>query len=252
MILNLINNKVYIGQTIQSPFSRWYQHKTKLRANKHQNIYLQNAYNKYGENSFEFIIIDTKVEENLSDDYERALIQWFKDLNISYNIDSGGCKGKRLSEETKRKLSEWNKNNPNPLNPIGKGLSPTLEHRNKLSKLKKGIKISEEIKNKIKNTKNSPEYMTNELRKKLSEASKKRTYFWNKGLIGVYKHSNDIKNKISESSSKEFSLISPDGEIFKGKNILAFSKRYNLNARSLCRVVSGERSHHKGWKKHLE
>ena len=47
-IRNKINNKYYIGQSIDIK-NRWKEHKYNLRHNKHVNNKLQNAWNKYGE-----------------------------------------------------------------------------------------------------------------------------------------------------------------------------------------------------------
>lgn len=58
MIKNKVNNKVYIGQT-KSIEIRWKEHINKLKANKHVNVHLQNSWNKYGLDSFEFLIIDS-------------------------------------------------------------------------------------------------------------------------------------------------------------------------------------------------
>ena len=56
-IRNLVNNKVYIGQTIHKNI-RKYTHFHSLEINNHDNPYLQNAYNKYGKNNFSFKILD--------------------------------------------------------------------------------------------------------------------------------------------------------------------------------------------------
>src|SRR5258707_535337 len=56
-IENLVNGKKYIGLSINIE-DRWYVHKTTLRGNYHDNSYLQNAWNKYGENNFECWIIE--------------------------------------------------------------------------------------------------------------------------------------------------------------------------------------------------
>ena len=53
-IENIINHKKYIGQS-QNVFRRMYNHKNLLRNNKHHNSYLQNSWNKYGENLSFFI-----------------------------------------------------------------------------------------------------------------------------------------------------------------------------------------------------
>lgn len=66
-ILCLENNKMYIGSasstkaksiTKRGFYSRLYDHSRKLKLNKHRNKYLQNAYNKYGKDSFIFNIIE--------------------------------------------------------------------------------------------------------------------------------------------------------------------------------------------------
>lgn len=50
-IINDINGKRYVGQT--TDFSRRkYTHFKHLRENRHANIKLQNAWNKYGEKNF--------------------------------------------------------------------------------------------------------------------------------------------------------------------------------------------------------
>ena len=62
-IENKINSKVYIGSS-NNIKRRWQKHKALLRHNKHPNSHLQAAWNKYGEDSFEFSIIE---ECSLSD-----------------------------------------------------------------------------------------------------------------------------------------------------------------------------------------
>jgi group I intron endonuclease len=56
-IFNKVNNKYYIGSS-NNIKRRWRDHKKMLRGNRHDNIYLQNSWNKYGENNFDFIVID--------------------------------------------------------------------------------------------------------------------------------------------------------------------------------------------------
>ena len=58
-ITNIINNKYYIGSTSESFLIRWKHHINSLRRNTHKNQYLQNSFNKYGEGSFRFEILET-------------------------------------------------------------------------------------------------------------------------------------------------------------------------------------------------
>lgn len=56
-IKNKINNKIYIGSSIKVK-ARWGCHKSALRKNKHHCIHLQRGWIKYGENNFEFLLIE--------------------------------------------------------------------------------------------------------------------------------------------------------------------------------------------------
>ena len=111
-IRNKINNHVYIGKTSMNFGDRWDSHKSLLRNNKHFNNYLQNAWNKYGENNFEFIVVEECSNEQINE-RERYYIKLYRDQGLSYNIadggEGGGLLGKHLSEETKKKIGEKNR-----------------------------------------------------------------------------------------------------------------------------------------------
>lgn len=87
-ITNNIDNKCYIGQT-KNLKDRWCKHKSQLKHNKHENIYLQRAWNKYGEENFEFksIILTEYYNEE-----EKRYIKFYNSNNYAfgYNIMEGG------------------------------------------------------------------------------------------------------------------------------------------------------------------
>ena len=56
-ILNNQNNKFYIGSS-KNLSKRWTQHKSDLKNKTHINIILQRSWNKYGEDSFSFEIVE--------------------------------------------------------------------------------------------------------------------------------------------------------------------------------------------------
>jgi len=56
-IKNIINNKIYVGSS-KDINCRIKRHKSSLKNNKHYNILLQRSYNKYGQESFEYLIIE--------------------------------------------------------------------------------------------------------------------------------------------------------------------------------------------------
>lgn len=105
-IENKVNSKKYIGQS-NDIYARWYNHKYCLNNNRHENGYLQNAWNKYGENNFDFTILELCDESDI-DKREQYYIAKFSTIirENGYNLDSGGNQNKRHSEETKQKISK--------------------------------------------------------------------------------------------------------------------------------------------------
>jgi group I intron endonuclease len=106
-IENLVNNKIYIGQTTQIPTKRKHHHFWVLGKNNHNNPHLQRAYNKYGINSFKFSIINTYPSKKELDKGEIYYINKYDALcrNKGYNLMSGGSHGKP-SQETREKMSK--------------------------------------------------------------------------------------------------------------------------------------------------
>jgi group I intron endonuclease len=106
-ILCVANNKKYIGSSCHIE-RRWGTHKAQLRNNKHRNIHLQNAWNKYGENQFEFSIVEFIPIELLLD-AEQKYLDDVKVNQISYfniNIEAEAARrGAKHSEATKAKMS---------------------------------------------------------------------------------------------------------------------------------------------------
>jgi group I intron endonuclease len=47
--------------------------------------------------------------------------------------------------------------------------------------------------------------------------------------------------------AKEFVLISPNGEIYKSRNIREFSRIHNLNHRTVSDLLNGKHRSHRGW-----
>lgn len=110
-IKNLINDMIYVGQTCQPFKKRYWLHCWNLRKNQHSNTNLQEEYNKFGEKSFEFGVLEVVKDHNLLDAKEQEYISFYKKQNKSYNISNGG--GVRrdftVSEDTKKKIGKKNK-----------------------------------------------------------------------------------------------------------------------------------------------
>lgn len=87
LIKNKINNRIYIGQTTRSFIDRIQDHKRGF-----SNSYLQNSFNKYGWDNFEFSIIDTATT---LDELNKKEIEYIKEYKsnqreFGYNIELGG------------------------------------------------------------------------------------------------------------------------------------------------------------------
>lgn len=107
-ITNLVNGKVYIGQTINGFDSRYYRsgigiervYKYYISRKKHNefyNIHLFNAINKYGFNNFKVDeIFDIAFSKNELDIKEKIYIELYKSYKeeFGYNNKFGGSNGK--------------------------------------------------------------------------------------------------------------------------------------------------------------
>lgn len=106
-IENKINRKKYIGQSVDI-YDRWYQHKYELSNNRHHNNHLQNAWNKYGCENFDFYIFE-ECDEYKLDEREKYWSELYNvyDCNMGYALRTAGQNGNfRVSEETKIKMSQ--------------------------------------------------------------------------------------------------------------------------------------------------
>lgn len=91
-IVNKINNKVYVGQTILNVKDRWDRHRSLGIKNKaEQNMPIKRAFKKYGIENFEFSVIEEIPKECLN---ERE-IYWIEYYN-SYYEGYNACKGGQL------------------------------------------------------------------------------------------------------------------------------------------------------------
>lgn len=105
-ILNITNGKYYIGSTKMKVRLRLNHHMQALRNNRHKNTHLQRAWNKYGEDSFSFIILENCTKDIV---YQRE--QYYldnRDKSLSYNINPNAT-GFTECEETLERLKRSHK-----------------------------------------------------------------------------------------------------------------------------------------------
>ena len=139
-IENIINNKKYIGQSINIE-ERQRKHREALRNNRHENDHLQKSWNKYGEYNFKHYILETCEPDQLND-REIYYIKLYDTLNSGYNLTEGGggVRGQKADDEFRAKMSRIvsGKNNPNY------GHHWSQELKDKLSQKKKGTKLGKD------------------------------------------------------------------------------------------------------------
>jgi len=201
---NLINKKIYIGQTKSNKFKKNYFG---------SGIIIKESLKKYNKNNFTVEILSECFSKSEMNEKEIYYINLFKsnDLNIGYNLSSGGggSFGYKLSEKTKQKISENHINVKGENNPFF-GKTHTIETKMKLSVYHSGKTYSDDFKKKISDSMkgripwNLGINHSEESKKKMSQShtGKKNSEFHNKKISESKKgkiHSEETKKKIGES-----------------------------------------------------
>lgn len=240
-------------------------------------VIIKNIYKKRPETLKEEYIKTCYSEEEMCSD-EKYYIKLFKTLwPNGYNLTEGGdggeipceevrkkmsmkLKGRHISEETRKKMSESKKNisdetrkkmsearkklyssgtkhpmlgkhhSEETINKISnslKGQHPTDETRKKLSDVRKGRIISEETKQKISNSKKGRRYLTDEQYRKIGEKRK-----------GIY----------NTKCSKKVLQFTLDDEFVREWPSIQECGRNGFNQRHVCNCCQGKRKSHKGFK----
>lgn len=238
-IVCVINNKFYVGSA-KDFRQRWNHHRRELRAQRHLNVHLQNAWNKYGEEAFVFEIIELTMPWARVDReqyYLDTLKPW--DHNIGFNISPNAytpvrtpevieklriaSTGKTMPLETRKKLSE-----------INTGKHHTSETRAKLSAIRAGVKFSDETRSKMSEAKRGKKQSSEMIANRIASLHKmKRT----PAHIAA----------LTESRKKQFVIIAPDGTEYRIKGLTQFCKDHDLIRSKMSAVASGKNSQHRGW-----
>ncbi len=140
-IVNLVNGNCYIGSSVQIE-SRIFKHLAFLRRGDHPNGHLQAAFLKYGEQSFDYKLLEVCDKEILL-----SREQFYLDaLRPEYNICrvAGNTSGVLHGPEAKAKMSAANIGNKRML-----GKKHSAKTRELLSKIASERKPSDSVKQKI-------------------------------------------------------------------------------------------------------
>lgn len=230
-IICRISGHVLVGES-KNVHYRLTGHKNLLNKNKHTNPHLQNAWNLYGEENFEFEVLEycelqfTKGLENywcnLLNSHDRC-----KGYNIlptgpkghqSHSLEtkkklSIASTGKPVSKETREKIGKANRGRIKCRESVERGASKHRGMKCKKETIEKirrgnvGKKRSEETKRRISEA-NLGRKVSKETRRKLSEMRK--------GRIITQEH----RDKISETNRKN--------ETFKRRKVIQIDKDNNI------------------------
>ena len=228
VLTNIVNGKVYIGQTWNLASDRMgkdgYGYKN--------SPYIFNAIQKYGTDKFEYEVLAQCCDQESADYLEDYFVVQYNSRNnkIGYNIKKGGSAGKH-SEETKAKISESMKN---------KVWSPeVLANRDRALRLRKGEKRPPKSPEVIENHvavmikwhaehehPMTGRHHTEEAKIKISEA--------NKGKIISDEHRKKMSESRKMDPDRERDII----EAYKrGDTIESIEEQFNTRRSSIYRVI---------------
>lgn len=227
----LVNNKKYVGSA-QDLHGRKVEHFKKLRIGTNNSL-LQSDFNKYGENNFQFVVIEElSNDDELLINRENYYMDIFKTLVREYGYDYGynwnRANRVRPTEETKKKTSESLK---------GKNIGLTLEQCFEIKDL-----LLENDYHELKKVKEEKVANLYDISKKTIRKIIQGTYWCSDQLGGNYKDwVNESNNEFIEkikSKIKELNFsIDKVSEIDK-----LIKNEFNISQRTAQRIRLGDNS----------
>jgi group I intron endonuclease len=108
-IFNVISHKNYVGSTWKSFKTRWKQHLSKLNTNNHHSHEMQNAFNKYGTDSFVCEILEVITDESKLLEREAYYIEKYDSFYNGYNENPIPSRSPMLNKNSREKSSKTHK-----------------------------------------------------------------------------------------------------------------------------------------------
>lgn len=257
---NKINNKVYIGITTKTLEHRKRIH---IRDSKTKDTYFYRALRKYGENNFEWEIIDSAETMEELEELERYYINLYDSFNNKkkgYNSTSGGHNLYEITDEERHNRSKRAKGKNNPMYGVEspmKGKHFTEEHKSKISNALKKSYRPHVFGGSNPSAKKVINLDTKEIFETLTDASKKygisrqmigkvcnghnktaKGFRWAFIEDGIVKYDELCKNK-NKCKIKVTHKIT--GETYIFKSIRSCAKQLKLNREAISLILKGQK-----------
>jgi group I intron endonuclease len=139
-ITNMLTGDFYIGSSVSFERRVW-QHRYALRQNKHKNPHMQASWNKYGDESFVFEILEQVPDDGNVLAAENKYLHKFVGRKDCFNINPDAERsrlGTTLSKESREKISLSRKGKHGGENHYRYGQTVSNEVREKISASQKG------------------------------------------------------------------------------------------------------------------
>jgi group I intron endonuclease len=229
-IINIQNAKFYIGSSTVLA-ARWRKHTRDLRAGKHHCPHLQAAWNKYGEDSFVFRVVEVVPSPEQLPAAEQRWLDEHHGQKHCYNFakyvdnsNRGVVRADSHKQALSAALTEFYKNNPHPA--LGRQHS---ENSKELMRQNRAGKPVAEATKELLRQANIGKTASAETRAKLSAQRKGKTRSanhaakFNKAVVevvsgAVYPSLKAVKEAFGMSSGMLAKALAADKPLAKGKN----------------------------------
>jgi group I intron endonuclease len=210
-IVNIVNDNFYVGSAVSFK-KRKVRHFSDLRKGKHYNKHLQRAWDKYGEQSFEFVVVEVVADRAVLLDIEN---KWLKPNVGKPHCYNTGTDASAPSLGMSGELSpSW-------------GRKHTSEAKELIRASSAGRLHTQEAKDKIK------QYFTGKPR---SAETKARI---SKAISGPGNHNfgKPRSREFVEKIKKPIEAINPDGVVTRYDSIMALRESMNLKPSTINRAL---------------
>jgi hypothetical protein len=252
----------YIGQGIDI-LKRKDGHSSKLKRNNHENKKFQSFVNKYGINTLQFSIL-VQCPRNELNFWEKWFTKSFDTYKtkINFNLTKGGNDASYATRECELQNMETGEivkcdsitEFCEKYDVYSPSVGRVLDGKSKFAGVWLNHKLSWRPKMyHLIDTKGniySIPYM------RLCEFCKKHNLDYSSTCqlgndrIVTHRGWKKINGKAYNYHYSEYSFLSPDGIIHKGKNLNEFARKHNLDISGVHFIHSGKMSHYKGWRKY--